>query len=59
MVYTKPQQGEKEERERLRGEGDKIKITDLKFERWQVKDSGMQEGKTFHKLHILGMNEDL
>ena len=31
-----PQQGKKEESERLRGERDQIKFTDLGFERWQV-----------------------
>ena len=37
-AYTKPQQRTKEENgsERLRGEGDQIKFTDLRFERWQV-----------------------
>ena len=24
-----------------------------------LKDSGKQEGKTLHKLHVLGMNDDL
>ena len=32
MAYTKPQQRKKEERERLRGERDKIKFNDLRFE---------------------------
>ena len=36
MAYTKPQQWNKEESERLRGERDQIKFIDLKFERWQV-----------------------
>ena len=36
MAYTKPQQGKKEESERLRGESDPIKLIDLRFERWQV-----------------------
>ena len=31
-----PQQREKEESERLRGERDQIKFIDLGFERWQV-----------------------
>ena len=35
-AYIKPQQWKKEESERLRGERDKIKFTDLRFERWQV-----------------------
>ena len=34
--YTKPQQWKKEEGERLRGEGNKIKFIDLRFERGQV-----------------------
>ena len=36
VAYTKPQQWKKEESERLRGEGDKIKFIDFGFERWQV-----------------------
>ena len=36
MAYTKPQHRRKEESERLRGERDKIKFIDLRFERWQV-----------------------
>ena len=36
VAYTKPQQRKKEESERLRGEGDKVKFIDLRFERWQV-----------------------
>ena len=35
MAYTKPQQRKKESKG-LRGEGDKIKFIDLRFERWQV-----------------------
>ena len=35
VAYTRPQQGKKEESERLRGERDQIKFTDLRFERWQ------------------------
>ena len=30
------QRSNKEESERLRGERDQIKLTDLRFERWQV-----------------------
>ena len=36
VAYTKPQQRKKAESERLRGERDQIKFTDLRFERWQV-----------------------
>ena len=33
---------------------------DFGFERWQVYDSGKEEeSKTFHELHVLGMNDDL
>ena len=35
-AYTKPQQRKKEKREKLRGERDKIKFINLRFERWQV-----------------------
>ena len=36
VAYTKPQQWKKEESERVRGERDRIKFIDLRFERWQV-----------------------
>ena len=36
VAYVKPQQRKKEESEQLRGEGDKIKFIDLRFERWQI-----------------------
>ena len=36
VAYTKPQHRKKEESEKLRGEGDHIKIIDLRFERWKV-----------------------
>ena len=36
MVFTKPQQWNKEESEQPRGERDQIKFIDLRFERWQV-----------------------
>ena len=36
MVYTKPQQGKKEEGERLRGERDQVKFIDLGFDSGQV-----------------------
>ena len=36
MTYTKPQQSKEDESEKLRGERDKIKFIDLRFERWQV-----------------------
>ena len=43
MAYKKPQQRTKEESEKLRGEGDKIKYIDLRFERWQV--AGFNQSK--------------
>ena len=59
-TYTKPQQWKKEKSERLRGERDQIKFIDFRFERWQVvRFRKQEEGKTFHKLHVQGMNEDL
>ena len=49
-----------EESKRLRGERDQIKFIDLGFERWQVvRFRKAKDGKTFHKLHVLGMNGDL
>ena len=60
VAYKKPQQRKKEEGEELRGERDQIKFIDLRFERWQVVGLRKQEeSKTFHKLHVLGMNDDL
>ena len=60
MAYAKPQQWKKEGSERLRGEREmrsSLFILDLKDGRLQ--DSGRQdEGKTLHKLHVLGMNDD-
>ena len=61
VAYTKPQQRKKEESERLRGERwirSSLLILDLKDGKLQ--DAGKQEeGKRFHKLHVLGMNDDL
>ena len=52
-------QRKKEESQRLRGEiRSSLLILELKDGRLQ--DSGKQEeGKMFHKLHVLGMNDDL
>ena len=36
VAYTKLQQGEREESERLRRERDHIVFIDIRFERWQV-----------------------
>ena len=36
VAYAKPQQRKKEGSERLRGQRDKMKFIDLRFERWQV-----------------------
>ena len=36
VAYIKPQQREKEESKRLRGERDQIKFVYIRFERWQV-----------------------
>ena len=36
VAYTKPQQWKKEESQKLRGEEDKIKFIDLRFERRQA-----------------------
>ena len=60
MAYTKLKQGKKEESGQLRGESDQIKFIDLKYERWQVvRFRKAREGKTFHTLHVLGMNDGL
>ena len=36
VAYTKPQQKKREESEWLRGERDRIKFIDLRFDGWQV-----------------------
>ena len=36
VAYTKPQQWKKEENERLRGEGDKIKLIDFRFKKGKL-----------------------
>ena len=38
VAYINPQQRKKEEIEQLRGERDKIKFIDLRFEIWQVEN---------------------
>ena len=60
MAYTKPQQRKKEEGKRLGVEREQVKFIDLRFERRQVVKFRKQEAsKTFHRLHVLGMNDDL
>ena len=51
VAYTKPQQMRREESKWLRGEIDCIKFI--------VGFRKAEEGKTFHKLHVLGMNDEL
>ena len=53
-----PIQSPNEERKRLRCKEDKSKFTDLRFERRQ---GSLEEadGKMFHKLHLLGINDYL
>ena len=60
LAYTKPPQRKKEESERLRGKREvrsSLLILDLKH--GELLDSRKQEGKVFHKLYILRMNDDL
>ena len=60
VAYAKPQLRKKEETERLRGERNQIEFIDLRFKRWQVvRFRKQEEGKTFHKFHVLGVNDDL
>ena len=41
-------------------EKDQLRLIYLRIERWQVVRFRKQaEGKTFHKLHVLRMNDDL
>ena len=46
MAFTKPQQWKREESERLRREGDKIKFIDLRFKRGQA--AGFGKGRRRH-----------
>ena len=58
VAYTKPQQRKKEESKRLRrGERDQIKFIDLGLEIWQV--VRFRKARRRHKLHVLGINDDL
>ena len=56
-LYKAPIMGEKGKG--LKGEGDQIKFIDLRLERWHIVGQRKQGGKIFHKLHVLGMNDDL
>ena len=49
----------KEESEKLRGEGYQIKFIDFRFERWQFIGFGKARRQDFHKLHVLGVNNDM
>ena len=51
VAYTKPQQRKKEESERLRGEGDRIKFIDLRFERWQVVRFRKRKTEAMHSIN--------
>lgn len=43
-----------------KGEGDKVKFTDLGSEKRQVQGSGnKEEGKTLNRLQIVEINDDL
>ena len=59
-LYDIPQQRKKEESKRLRGKRDQIKFIDRRFKDGKLSGAGKQrEDTTFHKLHVLGMNDDL
>ena len=59
-LYKAPTKEGRRMRKAQRRERDQIKFIDLGFERWQVVRFRKQEGgKTFHKLDVLGMNDDL
>ena len=61
MAYKKPQKRKKEESEKLRGEREIIsRLLPSDLKKGELKDFGQEEeGKTFHKLHVLGMNYEL
>ena len=55
-----PNKRKKEESEWLSGMRDQIKLIDLRFEWWKVVGfRKARKGKRFHKLHVLGMIDDL
>ena len=59
MEERRKRKAKRRERE-IERERDQIKFIDLRFERWQVLGfRKAKESKTLHKLHVLGMNEDL
>ena len=59
VAYSKPQQRKKEESKKLRGGRDQISLLILDLKDGKLQDSGKQEGKRFHRLHVLRMNDDL
>ena len=61
VAYTKTQNRKKEESEHLRGEREiRSSLFTLDLKDGKFYNSGEQEeGKTFHKLQVLGMNDDL
>ena len=61
MGYTKPhKKEERRKRQAKRREQDQIKFIDLGFERWQVaRFRKARRRQDFHKLHVLGINDDL
>ena len=57
LVYTKPKQRKKVKGQEGRGIRSSLSILDSKEGKFQ--DSGKEEGKTSHEMHVLGMNDDL
>ena len=61
VAYTKPQPRKKKESKRLYEEREvRSSLLISHFKDGKLQDSGNKEqGKTFHKLQVLGMNDDL
>ena len=58
-LYKAPTEEEVRKRRAKRREKIRSRLLILDFKDGRLKDSGKQEeGKTFHKLHVLGMNDD-
>ena len=58
-LYKVPAKEERRKR-KAKGRGGSDKFFYLRFEIWQVvRFRKQEEGKTLHKLHVLGMNDDL
>ena len=59
MAYTKPQQWKKEESQRLQEHELRPCLSILDLKECKLQDTGKEEGKICHELHIVGLNDNL